>query len=339
MASRRIEGPNEEHVAVRLNLGAQPRGSTSGLNLGAGDSAVEMWSNGWRSGSQSTIFVKGTMSFEADTIEIVDSIPDGEKQTARWIYEHAKDVQYSPLSVNCPINCHRIMTADELRTLLTKLAEEAAAHQDSWPLVHIESHGSTEGVTLAQGDFISWIELQPYFNRLNRATRNHLLVVIAACWGFHGIKAIVGEIDHSASLRFLAGPAGETLSGDIEEAMKAFYSALLLGGSINDCEAAAQMKEPTFRVYSAEQAFIEGWRVLVRELPRSNRDIQAKAEQIVTKVKRSPTAPKRLHHLAKKAIRSLDLHEVFERHKSAFFMLDSFPEISHEFDGVTLPKI
>jgi hypothetical protein len=284
--------------------------------------------------------VEVEMAYDADTIEIINSIPDGERQTARRIYAHAKDAQYNSYSVQCPVNYHRITTPDDLCGLLTKLAEEATAHQGSWPLVHIESHGSKEGLTLAQGDVVRWAQLQPYFNRLNRATRNHLLVVIAACWGFHGIKAMVGQIDHSASLRFLAGPAEETLSGNIEEAMKAFYGALLRGGSLHDCEASAQAQEPTFRIYSAEQAFLEGWRVAVRDYPESNREIQAKAEKIVTQAKSSTTQPQKgIHRRAKDTIRSLDLNKPFEGYKRAFFMLDSFPEISHEFDHITLPNI
>jgi hypothetical protein len=56
------------------------------------------------------------------------------------------------------------------------------------------------------GDFVSWRELQPHFKRINVATRNHLLVVVAACWGFHGIRAMIDRGHDGVSPRLLAGP-------------------------------------------------------------------------------------------------------------------------------------
>jgi hypothetical protein len=80
-------------------------------------------------------------------------------------------------------------------------------------------------------------------------------------------------------------PAEETSSGNIEAATKAFYETLLLGGSIADCRDAARLREPTFRIYSAEEAFLAGWRQAIGQLPTSNREIQEKAEEIVTLIK------------------------------------------------------
>jgi hypothetical protein len=283
--------------------------------------------------------VRIAVPFLAETIEIVNSIPESEKQTARWVYEDAKDVQYHQETAQCAINYSYVSSAHELFVLLMQLAERAASRGD-WPLLHLESHGSQQGLTLANGNFVSWVHIEPFLNRLNRATRNHLFIVVGACWGFHGIKAMVGHADHSASLRLLAGPAGETTSGDIEEAMKCFYRALLKGGSIGDAETAARFREPTFRVYSAEQAFIRGWKDTVRSYPATSQAIQAKAEEIVTAVKLSSAPlPERPHRRAKEAIRSLNLDVPFENFKRAFFMLDSFPEVRQEVDWITIHNI
>jgi hypothetical protein len=134
-------------------------------------------------------------------------------------------------------------------------------------------------------------------------------------------------------------PAEETSSGDIEAATKAFYETLLLGGSIADCRDAARLREPTFRIYSAEEAFLAGWRQAIGQLPTSNREIQEKAEEIVTLIKApDPDRPDSgLHRRAKQAIRALDLSAPFENYKRAFFMIDLFPQLSEELKGSAVP--
>jgi hypothetical protein len=162
---------------------------------------------------------------------------------------------------------------------------------------------------------------------------------MAACWGFHGIKAMLDVTDHAVSIRLLAGPAEITTTGKIEDAMKGFYSSLLREQNIVSAVEEAQKNEPTFRIYSAEQAFLAGWNKVIREYPTTNKSIQERAEQIVSQAKfSSRPLPPRAHSRAKAAIRSLDMSVPFESFRRKFFMLDLFPEIDEEISGVTLPQ-
>lgn len=276
---------------------------------------------------------------DSDTIHIIDSIPATESQTARHIYDHIQDVQYDPNAARPAIVHHNAGSSDDLHAALAAIAT-AAETADDRPLIHIESHGDTTGLTLANGDFVQWSEIQPDFMRLNKATRNHLFIIVAACWGFHAIKAMLDKIDHGASFRILAGPAEETTSGRVEDALKAFYRALLMTGSIPDATRAALAHEPTFRVYSAEEAFIAGWKNAMSEYPITSKGIQKKAEQIITQMKSEGRAlPARPHSTAKAAIRKLDLRVPFDAYKRKFFMLDLFPEVSAEVQEISLPKL
>jgi len=165
--------------------------------------------------------MKGRSAYRVGTIEIIDSIPEGESQTARRLYEHVKDLQYHNDVVPLPVTLHRAATSARLRVLLSQLADHAEKN-DSWPLLHIESHGDTEGIQLANGDYVRWADLQPLFLRLNKATRNHLVIVAAACFGFYGIRAMLDPFAGVASLRMLIGPTKKTMSGNLEDAMRAF---------------------------------------------------------------------------------------------------------------------
>lgn len=53
------------------------------------------------------------------------------------------------------------------------------------PILHIEAHGSAEGLALADGSHLSWTELSFTLRCCNIATRNNLLVVLAACDAAH----------------------------------------------------------------------------------------------------------------------------------------------------------
>lgn len=281
--------------------------------------------------------MKVRVSYGADTIEIIDSIPEGESQTARRLYGHIKDLQYRPTILEFPVNLHPVATSAELRTLLSQLADRAEKN-GSWPLIHIESHGDIKGIQLANRDYVRWTDLQPLFLRLNKATRNHLFVVLAACSGFHGIQAMLNHSEDVASLRMLIGPADKSKSGNLESAICSFYSFLLMTGNVLDAITEAQKHEPTFRGYTADEAFILGWRKAIEDYPITNEGIQRKAEQVLTLARKSPKpVPERPHSKIKADIKSLDMNIPFENSKRKFFMLDMFPEMEEELVGITLP--
>lgn len=165
---------------------------------------------------------KARIAYGADTIEIIDAIPEGQSQTALRLCEYVKDLQYDTAVIQTPVTVHRAATSADLSALLAQIAAHGDKN-DSWPLIHIESHGDTNGIELANGDHVRWADLQPIFLTLNKATRNHLFIVIAACSGFHGIKAMLSPSHHVASLRMLIGPEEETKTGRLEDAIWSFY--------------------------------------------------------------------------------------------------------------------
>lgn len=281
--------------------------------------------------------MKVRVAYGADTIEIIDSIPEGQSQTARRLAEHVKDLQYDTAIRQVPVTLHRAGTSAELCTLLYRVADYGEEN-DSWPLIHIESHGDSNGIQLANGDYLCWTDLQPIFLRLNKATRNHLFIVMASCSGFHGIKAMLSASDHVASLRMLVGPSEETNSGRLEDAIQSFYSSLLKTGDVVGAVVETQRHEPTFRGYTADEAFIAGWRNALKKHPITNKAIPQRAEEVVTPMRESSSpAPEKVHSNVKAALRSLDMNMPFESHKRKFFMLDLFPEVEDELTGVTLP--
>ncbi len=119
--------------------------------------------------------------------------------------------------------------------------------------------------------------------------------------------------------------------------MKAFYSSLLRTGDISEATSTAQQIEETFRLYSAEEAFMKGWRQALEQFPTGGKALQEKTEQIVTKMKTEDLPLlERPHAKTKQAIRQLDLNIPFQAYRRKFFMLDRFPELEAEISGVKL---
>ena len=275
-------------------------------------------------------------AYGADMIEIIDSVPEDHSQTARHLEEHIQDLRYEPSVVQIPLTRRRVETAPDLYAQLSQVAS-TAVEKNLWPLLHIEAHGDKDGLQLAKGDVVKWADLQPYFLALNKATRNHLLIMMAACKGFHGIKAMLDPADHAASLRLLGGPAEETPAGRLEDAMKGFYSSLLRTGNLDDAISTAQQSEKTFRLYPAEAAFMKGWSKALEQFPAGGKALQEKAEQIITMMRTADLPlPEHPHAKTKQAIRQLDLNIPFQAYRRKFFMLDLFPELEAEISGVKL---
>lgn len=92
------------------------------------------------------------------------------------------------------------------------------------PVLHIEAHGSVDGLapdSSGHSEFMLWEELTIPLQQLNLATRCNLVVFIAACIGFAGIKAF-----HSgprAPAVALVGPVDLINPRQLLEGSKEFY--------------------------------------------------------------------------------------------------------------------
>jgi len=109
-----------------------------------------------------------------------------------------------------------------------KHTTDIAKKSEMRPVLHIEAHGDTETSGLAGPDgkggleTLEWKELTEPLQRLNLETRCNLVVVVAACIGFAGIKALVQG--PRAPAVALVGPDASIMSDNLLSAMREFYS-------------------------------------------------------------------------------------------------------------------
>ena len=126
------------------------------------------------------------------------------------------------------------------------------------PLLHIETHGNTDGIGVSEAEGISWRDLMEELISLNRSTRLNLVIVLAACEGFWGVQML--QLDRrAAAFRGLIGPNRPVSGKEMADGCTAFYRTVF--GRLNGDEAlkamndAVDLNKETFWIVSAETVF------------------------------------------------------------------------------------
>lgn len=189
-------------------------------------------------------------------IMIVDSIPVGERNTARQLYEDVslRAALFAPAPA---VVFRRIENAHQFLELLPELAAAAEAER-IFPVLHIECHGNEDGLGFSDGSFATWAEMKESLIRLNVATEMNLLVVVAACVG-SAITKTLGMTDR-APLHGLIGPTRNVMPDELMRSYLALYETLLNTKSARLAVNAMRDTTPdTFIYRSAEWVFQYVW--------------------------------------------------------------------------------
>lgn len=189
-------------------------------------------------------------------ILIVDSLPPGQRNTARELFG---DVQMRAriFAPSPEVRYERVESGDALIALLARLTV-AAETGGNIPILHLECHGSQDGLELANQSFLRWEDIKPHLTELNIATRMNLLVVVSACEG-SAIAATLGLVDR-APLHGFIGPTRVVQPSELERGYLALYETILRIRSARDAVQAMIAEVPDTFVYrSAEWMFQYIW--------------------------------------------------------------------------------
>ncbi|PZQ28850.1 MAG: hypothetical protein DI562_10065 [Stenotrophomonas acidaminiphila] len=266
------------------------------------------------------------MNANFNQILIVDSLPDGQLNTAARLFADARDWARAIGEVPQIANV-RIPSSGAFLGLLAQLAQQAA--RDAYvPLLHIECHGREEGLEFADGSGLTWDEMKPAFVALNVATRLNLIAVIAACHG--GAIASFVRAEHRAPFWAFLAPKRQISAGDLEAALSAFYQTLLMTRS----------SERAMDALRATRAGQEFWQLSAQTIYRLI--VEAYAERYLTVDAVQQQAERlRARAAAHGAVWSQAQVEamirdpgIFEDFRREFFMVDLYPEHAERFPAV-----
>lgn len=268
------------------------------------------------------------MTANFNQILIVDSLPEGQINTAARLFADVRD--WARIIGEVPhIANVRVSSGTEFLDLLARLADQASRYPYV-PLLHIECHGREEGLEFSDKSKLTWSDMKPSFVALNVATRLSLIVVVAACHG-GAIASFVRAEQRAPFWAFLA-PKQKIVAGDLEEALSAFYQALLMTKSSERAMGALRATRAghNFWQLSAQTIYrliVEGYeerhandeevrRLAIRLLAQAARHDAVWTQEQIENMIRDP--------------------RIFEGFRREYFMIDLYPEHAERFPSLAV---
>ena len=104
------------------------------------------------------------------------------------------------------------------------------------PYIHIETHGSTNGIKFIE-DRITWNELKELLRPINIASKNNLLVSVAACYSSNIVEILVKEImlglNPITPVFGIIGANIETPESELEIGFTEFFDEIIMSRDIS----------------------------------------------------------------------------------------------------------
>lgn len=272
-------------------------------------------------------------SVSFDSVVVIQSLPNGELLTGQELFE----TTLAPISTTDEGFVSELRHAEngpEFHAALDAVAGVASRFGRS-PLLHIEAHGGKEGIVLSNGDRVRWAEVAPKLAAINRISRVNLLVVAAMCRGWH-MSDILRPTDPTPAFGIL-GTTAEVSAGVLLTIMQAFYRTLLEDAHdlAMALQAANQVATPdgvAFEMVGAELLFCRVFRAYMASLQEEESQ-EERVNRLVTDLARAQKLDViQTMKLRRQIAEELDNHEAwYERYRTRFLMLDTFPENRRRF--------
>lgn len=254
-------------------------------------------------------------------ILIIDSIPAGERNTARELHQDV-GLRAQVFAPAPEVLYRRVESRAEFVALLPELTAAASTTRDI-PVLHIECHGNDDGLAFADKSFVTWADLKGPLTSLNIATGMNLLVVVSACDG-SALTYTLGLVDR-APLHGLIGPTRAVAPEELMRAHLALYETLMRTRSARQAMDAMRLTTPDTFVYrAAEWLFQHVWDhyQATQETPKARlergRRMAANPSDYYVG---PPVQPEVLAQLSAEKNQ-----EFFENFRRKFFLCDLFPE-------------
>jgi hypothetical protein len=216
-----------------------------------------------------------------------------------------------------------------------------AEHHETIPLIHLEAHGSEEGLSDREegANGLTWEELIKPLQRLNIETRFNLILLIAACQGYAGIKAFVKAFNKKimpiAPALVIAGPYDDLRGDKLLLGSKEFYRRFSEQSSgfddsiINASSESGHEFGRTIFPFFVYHVLLENLIVSMREDQRVAK-MNRTGEQFLKENKQERLSTEKKRRLAEIYSPSFQA-DIRRQGWDAMFMMDIFPENKKRF--------
>lgn len=261
-------------------------------------------------------------------IYVIESLDEG--YTGRQLYDdYLKDLEYRHewLEVEYKPVCDIAEFARVLDQVATTFIKD-----EKVPLLHLEAHGSENGLHLKSGECLEYGRLAESLRRINLLTCDSLFISIAACKSMYSAQRFLGTFLEPTPFCGLLGSFVDMTSGEMMDAFKAFYEELFVSSdayrSLVRAREACPEVGKEFTLYPSEYLFLIACKnYYITECTEAK--IDERIDRMIQSGHRGQLA-----HLSDEEFRKTlrtklgsdgQKRESFEKAKKRFFMHDQCP--------------
>jgi len=162
---------------------------------------------------------------------IIESLRKDDQKTGERLYNDL--IKYKLFQEpNLSAFFYRVNSKSELLKLLNDTNEKIKIEK-FFPVLHIEAHGSLDGIQLTSNEIVTWKELIPYFQKINVLLSNLLVISLGVCYGISLIANINPE--ERSPFRAIIGASKEINQDEILHGFEVFYDNLFFSFNIENC--------------------------------------------------------------------------------------------------------
>jgi hypothetical protein len=277
------------------------------------------------------------LQFSSNILYIIDSIPEGQLNTARQLRDDLDAIKSSENSKGNKtfgIDLKRLESRNEVLGFF----EELFISSDINPIFHFECHGNESGLEFADGSSASWQEIKPYLQAINQACKCNLFITLASCNGANLISTVQPG-DRSPYCGML-GAIDPISAENAQRSFATFYSTLIQ--TRDGSQALSQImsintlsNSPRYYFRSAEEFFKIVYKRYLEDFC-NEKVLWDRAKKLRTQL---PALARRQLSLQDIALRlKRESSRGFEDKKRKFFFEDLYPENAARFD-LTLEQV
>jgi hypothetical protein len=193
---------------------------------------------------------------EFSHIFVIESLRPEDELTGTRLFNRA--IYPGMLEKGLENNCDhfKVATKQDFFNSLSDIKEKIIS-DEVYPIIHLEMHGSKNGLQVTSFERITWLELQPILIELNVLCKNNLFLTMATCYGGYIYNAISPR--YQSPFWGFVGPFEKVQEDEILADFTNFYYEFLNTLNLNAAETALHRQNypnaSKFRFQNIEFAF------------------------------------------------------------------------------------
>lgn len=267
---------------------------------------------------------------EFSHIFVIESLRTEDELTGTRLFNRA--IYPGMADKNLEANCDHItvISKKDFFNAISRIRAKVISNNIS-PIIHLEMHGSKNGLQLTSYERITWEELQPILIELNVLCKNNLFLTMATCYGGYIYNVISPKLQ--APFWGFVGPMDKVDEDEVLADFTNYFFELLNSLDVNIAENALHRQNAPnaskFRFQNTEFAFKKAYSNYEQNHLTPER-IEERLTQIEEEFRKTGEyqdwSSEKIKSFAKNII--VDQNDVIkERMMTRFFMFDIYPEL------------